>query len=262
MLSTTGSTSSPAACQPALYRLAPEAVLVPVADGSARLIDLDGQYFALCEVAAHMLRATLELGPASAAQQIADARGVERGRVEAELNMFLAALLRHGLLLPADWPACKARWPRLRTLPARLVVSGLIRLTRSLWPTDVGKAAGLLRLARLSCRLLGWAGTVRLWQRLFPRPRRPVQGVAAERARHRVDQAVCQALAQSPVAAACKERGLVSWALARRAGLTPLLVIGLAFYPLAAHCWAELDGTFLGDDPARCADFQPIHFYE
>jgi hypothetical protein len=248
----------PTACRPP-YRLAPEVVLVPVADGSARLVDLDGQYFALTEVATQMLRATLELGPAGAVEKVARDWDVGRERAHADLETFLAELTRLGLLLRGGVPT---RRPRLRTWPAQLILSGLIRLTRSLRPTYTGKAAGLLALAKLSCRWLGWAGAVRLWQRLFPRPRRLLQGPAEDEARQTVDKAVRQALAQSAVAAACKERGLVSWALARRAGLGPQLVLGLAFYPLTAHCWAQLGSTFLGDDPDRCADFEPIRTYE
>jgi hypothetical protein len=258
MLSATPS-SEPATTGRALFRLAPEVVLVPVADGSARLVDFDGQYFALTDVAAQMLRATLELGPAGAVEAIARDWRVDRERVGGELQTFLAELTRQGLVLPAGQ---SARRRRRRTLPARLVLSGLIRLTRLLRPTATGKAAGLLTLAKLSCRWLGWAGAVRLWQRLFPRPRHLLAGPAAEQARQTVDDAVRLALARSPVAAACKERGLVAWALARRAGLAPRLVIGLAFYPLTAHCWAQLGTTFLGDDPDRCASFEPIRTYE
>ena len=64
-----------------------------------------------------------------------------------------------------------------------------------------------------------------------------------------VDVAVRQTLARSAMYHACKERGLTGWALSRRAGLSPLLVIGISLCPLHAHCWAQLGPHFLGDSP-------------
>ena len=239
-------TISQSSAPPTSYRLASEVVLVPVADGSARLLDLDGQYFALTDVAAQMLRATLDLGPAGAVERIARDWEVDSERARTELERFLAELIRRGLLLTADQ---SERRRRLRSRPAQVILSGLIHLTRSLRPTYTGKAAGLLTLAKLSCRWLGWAGAVYLWQRLFPRPRCLLQGRAADEARQTVDQAVRSALAQSWVATACKERGMVSWALARRAGLDPSLVIGLSFYPLSARLLGAAGRYFPGRRP-------------
>jgi Transglutaminase-like superfamily len=143
-----------------------------------------------------------------------------------------------------------------------MVLSALVRLTCGPQRTLKGRAAGLLALAHLSCRWLGWAGTVRLWQRLFPRPERILDGPTAEETRRAIDEAVRQAVAQSALYHACKERGLTSWALARRAGLAPRLVLGLSFYPLHGHCWAQLGPIILGDDLDRCAQYEPVRTYE
>src|SRR5262249_39598239 len=152
-----------------------------------------------------------------AVESIARRWQADRGRIQTDLENFIAELRQRGLLVTAE------QSPRRRgTLPAQLILAGLVRLTL-LRPTFAGKAPGLLSLAKLSCRWLGWARAVRLWQRLFPRPRRLREGTAADEARQTVDRAVRDALARSVVATACKERGLVSWALARRAGLAPRL---------------------------------------
>jgi hypothetical protein len=247
-----------AACQaddrPA-YRLAPEAILVPALDGSSRLVDLDGQVYALAPLPSLMLRLTLENGPHAAARAIAERFNVAAERVEADLHTFLAGLACQGVLLAGDQPP---RRVGLRARLARRWLSLLIRLTRRLRPSLQGKAAGLLTLSHLCCHRLGWPLTVALWQRLFPVGPAPADPAAVRRA---IDDAVRQAVACSPLSHACKERGLASWALARRAGLSPRLTIGLALYPLQAHCWADLDGLPLGDEPTRLHQFQPIRVY-
>ena len=69
-----------------VYRLGPEVLLVPVEDGIARLLDFAGKTFALSEVAARMLRDTLELGAAGAEESCARYWGVETARVRADLD--------------------------------------------------------------------------------------------------------------------------------------------------------------------------------
>ena len=49
----------PASSLEPAYRLGPDVVLIPVEDGSARLLDFAGETFALSEVAARMLTETL-----------------------------------------------------------------------------------------------------------------------------------------------------------------------------------------------------------
>ncbi len=260
MPSATLSPAQPPASHRPAYRLAREVVLVSIADGSARLLDLQGQFFALSEVAAQMLGDTLELGRGGAAESVARRWEVDVERVKRDLDTFLAELLRRGLLVPADQPD---RRPPPGDLLAGMVLSALVRLTCGLWRTLKGKAAGLLALAHLSCRWLGWVGTVRLFQRLFPQPERILDGPAAEEAWRAIDEAVRQAVAQSVLSHACKQRGLTSWALARRAGLAPRLVIGLSLFPLHGHCWAQLGPKIiLGDDLDRCAEYEPVRTYE
>lgn len=104
--------------------------------------------------------------------------------------------------------------------------------------------------------------TVRLWQRMFPKAQRLLEGAEAEEARQAVDGAVREALADSAFSHACKERGLTAWALARSAGLVPTLTLGLSLCPVHGHCWAQLGETFLADEPQRCAEYQVVKTYE
>jgi len=241
------------------YRLAPDVLLVPVGDGSARVLDLHGQFFALTPIATQMLRTTLAHGPAVAATRMARRWNVTLERVAADLDLFLCNLLRQGLLIAADAPPCRLG---LRQRLAAAALSVLIRALRVVRPTLQGKAAGLLTAAKFSCRWLGWANTVRLWQRVFPRPAQVLEGAAADDARNAVDDAVRRAVAQAALAHACKERGLTAWALARRAGLTPRLIIGISLCPVHGHCWAQLGEILLADDEERCCQYRPVQTYE
>ena len=87
-------------------------VLVSIADGSARLLDLQGQFFALSEVAAQMLGDTLEAWAGRAAESVARRWEVDVERVKRDLDTFLAELLLTGLLVPgrpAGSPASAGR---------------------------------------------------------------------------------------------------------------------------------------------------------
>ena len=111
------------------YALAAEVVLVPVDDGSARVLDLQGQFFALSAVAAHMLRDVLERGPAGAVDSTVVRWGVDRARAQADVDTFLADLLKQGLLVPVGQPP---RPPRLRVRFAGWLLALLLRVTPGL----------------------------------------------------------------------------------------------------------------------------------
>jgi transglutaminase superfamily protein len=240
------------------YRLGPDVVLIPVEDGSARLLDFAGETFALSEVAARMLTEALNSGRAKAVETITRLWDVESERVAADLDGLLASLIKEELIVPADKTCPRIGWAE--SLAGR-VVSALVRLTCLVRRSTAGQASGLLTVARFSCRWLGWAKTVRAWQHSFPLLDEPLQGSAAEVSRQTVDAAVRSALAHSTMYHACKERGLTAWALARRAGLSPTLVIGISLFPMHAHCWAQMGGTFLGDSPERCLQYRPVRTY-
>ena len=241
------------------YRLAPDVLLVPVDDGSARLIDFAGKTFALSEVAARMLSETLSVGAPNAVASCARHWGVETERVRADLDAFLTGLRKQDLLVPADRGSRRCGAFKRLTSRALALLARLVCLLRR---TPTGKASGLLSVARLSCRWIGWAQTVRAWQRAFPLSARLLEESAGAQARDAVDAAVRAAMSRKAMPHACKERGLTGFALARRAGLCPTLVIGISLVPLHAHCWAQLGECFLGDSSERCLQYQPVQTYE
>jgi hypothetical protein len=259
MSANNSASAQPAGRVNAAFRLGPDVLLIPVEDGSARLLDFAGKTFAISDVAARMLSATLAFGPETAAARCARHWGVEIERVQADLETLLTNLVKQGLLVRRDQTS---RRPSLSESLAARAVSAFVRVTCFLRPKAVGQARGLLTVANLSCRWLGWPNTVRAWQRSFPLSKRPLQGLSADVALQTIDIAVRQALASSAMHHACKERGLTGWALARRAGLSPRLVIGINLCPLHAHCWAQLGTTYLGDSPERCLQYQPVQIYE
>jgi hypothetical protein len=237
--------------------LSPDAILVDAPDGTARLLDLDGQFYALSEVAAAMLHETLAHGPSQASHRVAERYGADLAVVAADLDAFLAELTRKGLLVEADRPPRRHRGGLL----ARMALAALLRLNRWLRPTLAGKASGMLTLAGLSCRWLGWARTVELWQKQFPAGG-PLADEEKKRAiAQKIDEVVRRALAKLAVGAACKERGLTCWALARRAGLEPTMMVGISLYPCNAHCWTTVGPTLLGDEHDRCVLYQPVIRY-
>ena len=236
----------------AAYCLPPDVILVTVDDGSARLLDMAGDFHAVPPVGAGMLKETLTNGADAAATRIAAHYGVARQQVENDLTVFLSELERQGLL-------CRERSRRGNASGlAGLLLRPLLKATHRLLRSPEAKARALLALARLSFALFGWSRTVAAWKDAHARfparqaGERDAEPVAA------LDRAVRAAVASHPVAVACKERGLCSWSLARAAGLNAAIVVGVFLFPIAAHCWCEVGTQTLGDDPERCIDFTPV----
>src|SRR5262249_60163585 len=78
--------------------LAPDVVLVGAPDGTARLLDMDGQFHALSAVAAVMLRETLAGGEEAAGPAVAGRDGADPPVVAPGLSVFLRRLGQKGLL--------------------------------------------------------------------------------------------------------------------------------------------------------------------
>jgi hypothetical protein len=231
-------------------RLAPGVALVDVPDGSARLLDLDGNFHALSPLGAAMLRLALERGPEEAVRVIAADYAQDEGRVRADLGRFLGSLGRLGLL-------GRGRRRRVRGALGWLALPAALALAWR-WPR---RAGALLGLARLSFRLFGWAATLRVWRWYHRGATRPLSPGEASKAARAVDEEVRASAGGHLLAVECKERALAAWALARAAGLPAELVVGVTFFPLAGHCWCELAGEPLGDEPARCALYAPVFRY-
>ncbi len=241
------------------YTLAPDVILLPAPDGTARLLDLGGQFYALPAVGAELLTDTLERGSAAAVRLTAERYGVEPRRVTDDLDEFLSRLEREGLVRRR----LSRREPgRLTTALARVTLTpALVFIHRALRGTQ-SRAAALLALARLSFRLFGWSRTVRVWRRCHPPNTAPLSDAEGAEAAATIDEAVRRAAARHPITVECKERSLCCWALARRAGIPAALVVGISLFPLAGHCWCESGGRTLGDDRDRCEAYTPVARYE
>jgi transglutaminase superfamily protein/coenzyme PQQ synthesis protein D (PqqD) len=249
--------SSPALLQEreAEYVLPPDVLFVPVEDGSARLLDMAGGFHSVSGIGARILQETLAHGASAAVTRIATDYGVARQRVQNDLAVFLRELEDQGLLCNR----CSRRRrrgaaPGLAPIAIRPALPAAHRRLRS----HQTKALALLALARLSFALLGWTRTVAVWQEAHAAfPARKPREADAETIRT-LDSAVRAAAASHPIAIACKERALCSWSLARSAGLQASLVLAIALYPIAGHCWCEVGAQPLGDDNEPCEKFTPV----
>jgi hypothetical protein len=241
----------------AAYSLAPDVILVPVEDGSARLLDLNGSFFAVSAIGAQMLQGALERPPAEVVERIAARYGAGPSQVEADLSAFLHDLEKQGLLHQGQ-----ARPRRgLGVALACLLVLPLIWVVRACFRSPARRAGALLLLARFCCRLFGWSRTVAVWKRAV-RPRQaPSSSPEEEQVVQAIDEAVRRVATRAFFAVACKERALCCWALTRWAGAPVDLVVGLSLYPLGGHCWCEHGQRALSDYPDHCAQYRPVVRY-
>jgi hypothetical protein len=230
--------------------LSADAALVSLSDGTGYLIDMAGKFYGLPPIAARMLALSIERGPQAAAAATAAEHGAPPAQVRADLDRFLADLADRGIL------ARRRGRRRAASLGAALMAAGLslaFKLRRSLG----GRAQAALTVSRLSLAWFGWTATLEAWRRALPAG----QAAADPELAAVIDTTVRERATRHWLGADCKERGLASWALARRAGLAPILNIGVYPFPLAGHCWCAVDGAVTGDDPIYAARFTPVLRY-
>jgi hypothetical protein len=234
------------------YTLAPNVTLVLLEDGTARLLNLGGGYFALAAVGAQMLRGALEKGSHATVAQMAHRYGVSPEQVRRDLEALLRELNGQGLLQPGGWRSRDCA-PGLAS-----VLIPLLYLIRAL-PFLRLRAVLTLTLAKLAVACFGMARTIGAVRLSIGRPNdSPID----ERTIRAVDQAVRAAAAGHLIQMACKERGLACWALTCWAGVRSALVIGLELFPLSGHCWCEAGPWVLSDYDDNCAMYTPVIRYE
>jgi Transglutaminase-like superfamily/Coenzyme PQQ synthesis protein D (PqqD) len=240
------------------YVLAPHVVLVLVRDGTGRLLDMSGTFYALSATAAAMLDETLRVGPEAGAPGLAALYQVEEQRVRGDLRRFLDTLEQKGLIRR------RGHVPRGREDRRGLASLLLVPALRGIhyWPVSVGrKAKALLGLAYLSLRLFSLPHTIAAWQQ-YHRHSQPTIGHGdRETAAREVDTAVRSGAAYHFVNTECKERALCCWSLLRAQGFPAQLVFGIDLYPFTGHCWCQLDGQILTDYADRCERFTPVLSY-
>jgi hypothetical protein len=238
------------------YRLMPDVTLVLVEDGTARLLNMGGSFFALSESGTAMIRGLLEMGRSATVGALADRYQVRSDRIEADVDSLLEQLLRGGLLQPLGQRR-RGLAEKSAAGSALLIVPclGAIRALTFGWV----RAPLVLTLAKLAVACFGWARTVAAWQRALPRF--SASAVVEESTVRSVDRVVCRTAAGHPLPMACKERGLSCWTLASWAGVPATLVIGIELFPLGGHCWCEAGPFILSDHNDRCEEYVPVIRY-
>lgn len=240
------------------YVLAPDVILLPVQDGTLRIFDLSGHFFAVPAVGAQMLRTVLEKGVVAAVHQIATQYRVNPHQVRTDVETFMQDLQKQRLVYHRY---TRRSQPQIETvLPYLLFFPVLCFVKRCLGNTQAA-AWMLLVLARLSFSLCGWTQTLRVWQRCFQPTGKLIATDTCQDTIGAVDEVIRYAAAKHIFKVECKERALSCWALARTAGVSVKLIIGVRLFPLQGHCWCVFDAHVFGDDQDRCKDYMPVVTY-
>jgi hypothetical protein len=232
------------------FTLQDNVVLAIVHDGSARFLDMNGEFFALPAPGGLLVHALVESGQ-SAVNNLA----VQLSIGPEEIALLAGDLERNGLIHRAG--ASSRTEPRKRIREAPLTM-----LVRMLHPFrwSIAGVWALLAAAYLSFHALGYARTVAIWQREFPiEPNR--RQPAGDGLVSAIDGLVRSAAARHLLRVECKERSICCWALLRAAGIDATLVVGVNLFPLEGHCWCEARGHILSDYGDRCTMFTPVMRY-
>jgi hypothetical protein len=242
------------------YAFASDVVYLPMQDGSARLLDLGGRFYAVSAIGAAMLKEMFERGTAGAAQHLAGQYGVDIRQVHTDLAAFLRDLERRQLLYRRHArPRIRRPAPALFSWLLAPLLYGVRRGVRSLH----AQAWMLLALAHLSCGLFGLTRTIAVWKRCSCPAYGDMSAEAAAAAApvRAVDAAVRRAAAKHVFQVECKERALCCWVLARAAGVPAALVIGVSGFPVQGHCWCEFGPWTFSDERDWCEMFTPVARY-
>lgn len=217
-------------------------LLVRAPDGSGRLLDLAGSFYAVDPIAADLL-ADLSRGSRTATVHAAARRyGISEEQIAADLDALLAELP------PGIGTEETARRPGWVDTLVVALLSLLRRVGHPRLRTWV-----LLAAARVCFAAAGWSRTLRWWTSL------PTRGGPAGSSAAEIDRRVRRQATGSVLGHTCKERAVVCLAEARAAGQPAAVVLGLSFYPLATHSWCVVDDdVVLGDLPDLCVAFQPV----
>jgi len=238
------------------YVLCPEVLLLLLEDGTARLLDLDGDSYALSPTAATMLGEALRCEVTTIARGIAARYGIDQRQAEADTRAFLSQLEQKELIRRVRPTATTVR----STPPPRWVLT-LLRMIHA-WPTSLSsQATALLTVAYCANRWSGWTGALGAWRCYYSRQSLS-PGDSSNPQIGAIDQAVRTIAARHPLKIGCKERALCSWGLARVAGQPAKLILGVELFPMACHCWCQLGPRIIGDDEERCVRFTPVADYD
>jgi len=235
------------------FVLKPDSALVALDDGSGRLLDLNGSFFALSPSATEVLQAVLRSGNQHAAQEIAARYQLEPPAAAAMVESLTTSLQKSGVIVrhTSEQPGDNGI--------SRKLQGRLIWLANRLAPVLALRIWLLLALAYFSIRIQGWPRTLEIWKGMknsfLPGSQKlPSAEAMCEKIRRTVASHIL------PVN--CKERSLLCWSLLRAAGIETQLIVGIDFFPFSSHCWCESDGDVVCDFPGRCANYHPIFIYQ
>lgn len=238
------------------FRLMSDVVFVPVEDGTSRLLDMSGSFYALSTTATEMLCKVLEQGVEETLSTLASKYAVDGNQLQVDLNRLLHDLEQQHLVHRSSNISLNIQVgdaiATFLLIPALSLIHYCIRFSSI-------KTWCLLMLAHLSFGIFGWARTIYIWQKLFIH--RSAKDCNENLAR-RIDEAVREIATSHILKVECKERALCCWFLLRAAGISATLVVGINLFPFAGHCWCESDSLILSDYEDHCDRFTPVLRYQ
>jgi hypothetical protein len=233
--------------------LPPDVIVLPARDGSMRLLDLRGNFFALDAAHGRVLRALIEGGIEHAAAVIAHEQSLDLAIAREDAIVFAAELKRAQLLQTGTGSG--AGCARRGALFLRTMATALTGPMTE--PARFGRR--LLPLVKLVLAWTSWEDAVEVCASIVRR--RSSAKLTGRTTLSELDHLVRRLTARHPLRAECKERALLFWTMAHQLGFTIDLVVGVRLYPFEGHCWCEHTGDFLSDEADRCRLFQPVRRY-
>lgn len=238
--------------------LAPNVYLLSVADGTARLIDLDGSFYSLSQTAAKMLFEVLNGSLDEAVQNLNKYYQADQERIREDINAFLDNLLRWKLITLNKVAGEKRR---LSNIIFRILMNACLAVINAPIFSTIRRVELLMTLMYVSLRLKGWNRTVNILENRYSITDHSDMASAGMEKAKAIDLAVRAAGSKHLLNITCKERSLCCWVLMRAEKLPVTMVLGIDLMPLASHCWCQFGGQILTDYEDRCERFVPIILY-
>ena len=239
------------------YRLALDVLLVMLDDGSARVLNLSGNCYAISPIGAEMLYHALSEGEENSAETLSSKYDAPIATIVDDQSSFLQSLERRRLIYRAQ-----GRPQRDLHRISALAIQSVLKAIRAAVRSPDRRAWFLLTAARLSM-VLGFDASVSGW-----RPQRawnPSKEHRRDASASEINEIVRSSAARHFLHITCKERALVCWTLLHWYGLQSKLVVGVELFPFSGHCWCEVQTknavVILSDYPERAQRFVPVMTY-
>jgi|SRR5579875_57948 len=229
-----------------------DVLVVSAPDGSVRVLNLNGNFYALDAIGAELLRESLSSGFDRAISTVATKFAASPIEVGRDLRNLISDLQAHGLITVGAEPARGTSFTVLN-----LLVVMALRFLSTLQFDNAHRIWILLLLARVSFSAFGLTRTFAIWKRsrlLVPRRGKYSKAEAvAERIR--------DVAARHWIRMECKERALCCWTVLGWEGIPSSMNIGITLFPLGGHCWCSANDQIFCDDPEVCSMYTPVLCY-